>query len=160
MKVPSQYPEAQDFVSAITQPFDSERGSRVVAPFDIVWSDAVKLDPGLEIYHVTAPPLGLGFTFKDTGLVSEQEHVVGEGPFLMTQCGFWGHEDEYESYKGPLWNDLRFSDTVADAVAKLGAPTRVGRYDIHSWELPDFKLTIHWKSPGKIRVVSYWMKQN
>ena len=59
-----------------------------------------------------------------------------------------------------MWKDLRFSDTVADAVGKLGAPTRVGRLDIHIWELSDFSLSIHWKSPGKIRAVSYWMKQD
>ncbi|MDN6885369.1 hypothetical protein QMO14_17345 [Variovorax sp. CAN2819] len=161
MKVPSQYPDAQDFVSAIAKPFDSDPGSKVVAPFGIVWSDAIKLDSGLETYNISATALGLSFTFKDAGLVFEKEHHdVGDGPFLMTNCGFWGYEDEYESYKGPLWKDLRFSDTVADAVAKLGAPTRVGRLDIHFWELPDFRLTIQWKSPGKIRVISYWMKQD
>jgi hypothetical protein len=161
MKAPSQYPQAQDFVSAIAKPFDSDAGRKVVAPFGIAWSDATKLDSGLEIYTISAQPLGIGYTFKDEGLVFEREHHdLGEGPFLMTHCGFWGHEDEYEMYKGPLWKDLRFSDTVADAVAKLGSPTRVGRLDIHFWELPDFRLTIQWKSAQQIRVVSYWMKQD
>jgi hypothetical protein len=161
MKAPSQYPEAEDFAAAIGKPFDGESVSKVATPFGIGWSDASKLDRNLEIYHISAPPLGVDFTFKDAGLVFEQAgHDVGDGPFLMTQCGFWGYEDAYESYRGPLWKGLRFSDTVAEAVAKLGAPTRVGRLDIHFWELPDFRLTIHWKRPGNIRVISYWMKQD
>lgn len=161
MKAPDRYPEAQDFVSAIAKPFDSELGSKIVTPFGIAWSDAIKLDIGLEIYNISAQSLGVDFTFKDAGLVFEQEYRdAGKGPFLMMNCGFWGYEDGYESYQGPLWKDLRFSDTVADAVAKLGAPTRVGRRDIHFWELPDFRLTIHWKRPGNIRVISYWMKQD
>jgi hypothetical protein len=159
MKVPARYPEAQDFVSAIAKPFDSEAGAKVVGPFGIEWSQAVKLDRDLEIYTIGAPSLGIGFTFKDQGLVFVDEgHGVGDGPFLLTHCGFWGHEDGHESYQGPLWKDLRFSDTVADAKAKLGAPTRVGRLDIHFWELRDFRLTIQWKSPDKVRVISYWMR--
>ena len=159
MNVPTQ-PEPQDFVSAIAKPFDSDLGAKVVAPFGIAWADAIKLDRNLEIYTISVTPLGLSFTFKDEGLVSERaNHIVGEGPFVMTNCGFWGHEDEYERYRGPLWNGLRFSDTRADAVCKLGPPARVGRLDIHAWELPDFRLTVQWKSPDRIRVVSYWMKQ-
>ena len=160
MKVPARYPEAQDFVSAIAKPFDSEAGAKVMGPFGTEWSQAIRLDRNLEIYTISAPALGIDFTFKDVGMVFEDEdHKVGEGPFLLTNCGFWGHEDGLESYQGPLWKDLRFSDTVAEAKAKLGAPTRVGRLDIHAWELPDFRLTIHWKSPDRIRVVSYWMKK-
>lgn len=161
MKAPAQYPEPQDFVSAIAQPFDSEAGAKTVGPFEIEWTDAIKLDRGLEIYTISAPALGLDFTFKDAGLVSERDHhKVGDGPFLMTQCSFWGHEEECEIYQGALWKDLRFSDTLADVEGKLGAPTRVGRREIHFWELPDFTLTIHWKSPDQIRVVTYWMKQD
>ncbi|MBX5167584.1 hypothetical protein HJB87_29775 [Rhizobium sp. NZLR4b] len=83
----------------------------------------------------------------------------GKGPFLLTHCAFWGDKDEYESYKGPIWKDLSFSSTLADAEEKLGTPTRVGRLGIHFWELPDFRLTMQWKSRESIRVISYWMKQ-
>lgn len=161
MKAPTRYPEPQDFVSAIAKPFDSEPGAKVVGPFGTTWSDAVKLDSGLEIYTISAPLLGIDFTFKDEGIVFEREyHDAGEGPFLLTDVSFWGHEDGYESYKGPLWKDLQLSDALADVQGKLGAPTSVGRRDIHFWELPDFTLTIQWKAPKKIRVISYWMKED
>lgn len=160
MKTPSQYPDPQDFVSAIAQPFDGDAAQKVVAPFGIAWSDAIKLDSSLEIYTISAQPLGVAFTFKDEALVFERDYQdAGEGPFLMTHCAFWGHEAEYQPYEGPLWKNLRFSDTVADAIAKLGEPTRVGRLDIHFWELADFRLTVQWKSADQIRVVSYWMKE-
>ena len=161
MKTPGLYPDAQDFVSALAKPFDSDPGSKVVAPFGIAWSDGVKLDRDIEVYHIQATPLGLSLTFENAHRLFEKQYPRPNGaPCLMTNCGFWGHEAEYESYKGPLWKDLRFSDTVEGAVRKLGEPTRIGRYDIHIWELADFRLTIHWKSPGKVRVVSYWMKQD
>ncbi len=162
MKTPIRYPSAQDFVSAIAQPFDSESGRRIAEPFGVVWSDAVGLDRNLEIYDISRDKaFGLGLTYKDVGLVSEREnHKVGDGPFVLTHCAFWGHEDECGTYEGPLWKDLQFSDTQADAIAKLGEPSRIGRFEIHRWELPDFRLTIQWKSPDKIRVVSYWLKQD
>ena len=43
MKAPHRYPEAQDFVSAIAKPFDSEPGSKVVAPFGIVWLSLIHI---------------------------------------------------------------------------------------------------------------------
>lgn len=161
MTMPSRYPAAQDFISAMAQPFDSEFGRRIAETFGILWSDAVKLDRNLEIYNIRLDEtLGLGLTYKDVGMVSEREdHKVGDGPFVMTHCAFWGHEDECGTYRGPLWKNLQFSDTQADAIGKLGEPSRIGRFEIHRWELPDFRLTIQWKSPAKIRVVSYWMKE-
>ncbi|MBY5570047.1 hypothetical protein HFO55_22795 [Rhizobium leguminosarum] len=160
MKAPMQYPEPQSFVDALAQPFDSEVGSRVVEPFKIVWGDAVALDRGLDIYHVIALPLGIHLTFKHEGVVFDHAYQDdGKGPFLLTNCAFWGNGDGYESYKGLIWKDLTFSDTPASAEGKLGAPAKVGRYDIHSWILPDFKLTMQWKNPNSVRVISYWMKQ-
>lgn len=160
MTIPSQYPLAQDFISAIAQPFDSDLGRRIVEPFGIIWSDAIKLDRNLEIYHIEMQQsLGIGLTYNDIALVfKDEDRRAGDGPFLMTNCSFWGHEDGCATYKGPLWKDLQFSDTPADVIAKLGAPTGIGRFDIHRWKLPDFKLTIQWKSPSNIRVISYWMK--
>jgi hypothetical protein len=160
MREPVHFPEAQDFVRAIAQPFDSDAGARVVAPFGIAWGEGVKLDSGLEVYNFSEPAVGLDLTFKDEGVVRERAyHDAGDGPFLLTQCAFWGHEEGYESYKGPLFEGLRFSDTVAEAQRKLGPPSRVGRMDIHFWELPEFRLTVQWKSADKVRVVTYWMKQ-
>ncbi|MCJ9719875.1 hypothetical protein MOV66_00895 [Agrobacterium sp. SHOUNA12C] len=154
------YPLPQDFVAALRQPFDSRTGNAIVEPFGIVWGDAVALDKGLDSYDIEIPKLGIHLNFKHTGVVYDHEYQDdGKGPFLLTNCAFWGNEGGYESYKGPLWKGLTFSDTVADAKAKLGAPTKVGRYDIHVWELPDFELTIHWKTPNSIRVISYWMKE-
>jgi len=160
MRAPRQYPEPQSFVRALTRSFDSEAGSGVVEPFGIVWGDAVALDRGLDIYHISPPPLGIHLTFKHEGVVFDHEYQDdGKGPFLLTNCAFWGDEDGFESYRGPIWKDLTFSDTPAAAEEKLGAPTKVGRYDIHSWELPDFKLTMQWKTQNSVRVISYWMKQ-
>ncbi|NTF90319.1 hypothetical protein G6L46_24525 [Agrobacterium rhizogenes] len=160
MKIPAQYPAPESFLAALTQPFDSITGRRVVEPFGIAWSDAIALDRGLDIYHISAPPAGIHLTFKHEGMVFDHDYPDdGKGPFLLTDCAFWGDVESFESYKGPIWRNLTFSDTIADAEGKLGPPTKVGRYDIHAWELPDFKLTIHWKSPNSIRVISYWMKQ-
>lgn len=154
-----QYPEPEDFITAIAKPFDSEAVTKVVAPFGLTWSKAVKLDRNLAIFDLSAPAFGVDFHFKDQALVDENDgHSVGEGPDLLTSCACWGYEDSIETYGGPLWKGLRVSDTKADAIAKLGEPDRVGRYDIHRWIFADFELSIHWNNPDKIRVISYWMK--
>ncbi|HEV2502574.1 MAG TPA: hypothetical protein VGV39_05835 [Mesorhizobium sp.] len=158
MKAPTHYPEPQDFAAAIAQPFGSETCNRITEPFGIGWSDAIKLDRYLEIYNIDSAVLGFGLTLKDRGMVWE-DGPTNSGTFLLTNCAFWGHETGQGTYGGPLWQGLRFSDTIAEAVGKLGAPTRVGRLDIHHWELPEFKLTIHWTSGNRIRVISYWMKE-
>lgn len=159
MKTPAQYPAPERFVDALRQPFDGKAAGAILEPFGIVWSDAVALDKGLDSYDISVTSLGIHLNFKHAGVVFDHEYQDdGKGPFLLTSCAFWGYENEYESYKGPLWNGLTFEDTSADAQGKLGAPTRVGRYDIHRWELPDFTLTIHWKNQSNIRVISYWMK--
>jgi hypothetical protein len=161
MKAPTQYPEAQSFIDALVQPFDSEAGRVVAEPFDILWSDAIPRDKGLDTYHVMAPPLGIHFTFDHEGVVFDRPYEDdGKGPHLLTSCAFWGTEDGYESYKGPIWKGLTFSDTIADAEAKLGPPTRVNRHGIHAWALPDFKLTMQWKNPNAVRVISYWMNRS
>ncbi|MBX5191882.1 hypothetical protein HJB86_23675 [Rhizobium sp. NZLR3b] len=157
---PVEYPAPQSFVAALGQAFDSETGRTIVEPFGIVWGNAVALDKGLDTYDISAPRLGIHLTFKHSGVVFDHEFQDdGKGPFLLTHCAFWGDEDEYESYKGPIWKGLSFSSTLADAEEKLGTPTRVGRLGIHFWELPDFRLTMQWKSRESIRVISYWMKQ-
>ncbi|MFK3781771.1 hypothetical protein [Agrobacterium sp. NPDC089420] len=38
------YPEPENFISALGNPFDSEAVSKVVTPFGITWSNAVQLD--------------------------------------------------------------------------------------------------------------------
>ncbi|NTZ92062.1 hypothetical protein [Agrobacterium tumefaciens] len=158
MQTSIQYPEPEDFIAALAKPFDSEAVTKIVAPFGVSWSDAIKLDRDLAIFDLSAVTFGVDFHFKDRALVNESDgHSVGEGPNLLTSCACWGYEKGVETYGGSLWKDLRFSDTKVDAIAKLGEPDRVGRYDIHQWILPDFKLSIHWNSPDKIRVVSYWM---
>lgn len=158
MQRPVQYPKPEDFIAALANPFESEAVTKVVAPFGLSWSKAVKLDRDLAIFDLSATAFGVDFHFKDQGLVNENDgHSVGEGPNLLTSCACWGYEKGVETYGGPLWRGLRFSDTTADAIAKLGEPNRIGRYDIHRWVFPDFQLSIHWNSPDKIRVVSYWM---
>ncbi|WP_306180920.1 hypothetical protein [Rhizobium sp. AN73] len=157
MQSPIQYPEPEDFVSAIAKPFESEAVTKLVAPFGVSWSNAVKLDRNLPIFDLDATAFGVGFHFKDQSLVDESDGNA-VGPNLLTSSACWGYEAGVETYGGPLWKGLRFSDTKADAIAKLGEPTRVGRYDIHRWVFPDFELSVHWNSPDKIRVISYWMK--
>lgn len=89
---PIPYLAAQDFVAALAQPFDSSLGRKVVVPFGITWSNAVKLGRDLGIYDISAvEAFGLGLSYKDIGLVVEREHnPVGSGPFVMTSCVFWG----------------------------------------------------------------------
>jgi len=160
--MPHAYPTAEDFVAALAHPLDSDLGRKVVVPFGITWSDAIKLDRDLPLYYDigVAEAVGLSLSYTDIGEVVQLEnHQAGSGPFVMSSCAFWGHAKGCATYAGPLWKDLRFSDTPADAIAKLGAPSSIGRYDIHRWILPNFELTIHWNAPTQIRVVSYWLKQ-
>ncbi|NTG50790.1 hypothetical protein G6M04_25715 [Agrobacterium rhizogenes] len=107
MKIPAQYPAPESFLAALTQPFDSIAGRRVVEPFGIAWSDAIALDRGLDIYHISAPPAGIHLTFKHEGMVFDHDYPDdGKGPFLLTDCAFWGDVESFESYKGPDLEEL------------------------------------------------------
>ena len=162
MKAPSQYPEAQDFASAIAKPFDGDAFGAIAREFGLSWSDADRLASELQVYMFPLQELGIRFTFEDQGVLLKREHhQAGEGPFVLTKCTFWGHQDEAKMYQGPLWGELSFDDSVDTAKRKLGEQAKVNpRSGLYSWEFPEFKLTIQWVDAEKIRVVTYWMKQS
>lgn len=156
------YPSPEEFVKTIAKPFDGDGFRAIAKEFGISWPDADRLASELQIYNFPIQELGIRFTFEDEGVLLKREyHDAGEGPFVLTKCTFWGHQDEAETYQGPLWRELSFDDSVDAVKKKLGEPTKINpRSGVYSWEYPEFKLTIQWVSDNKIRVVTYWMKQS
>ncbi len=159
---PIAYPQPSEFIKALAKPFDGEDFSQIVKEFGLSWTDGEQLAPGLEVYNFSLNDAGVRFTFEDEGVLLDREgHDPGAGPFVLTKCTFWGHQDEVKPYSGPLWRNISFDDSLETAVRKLGEPSKINKRDnVYFWEYPGFRLTINWEGDGKIRVVTYWMKKN
>lgn len=159
---PVNYPSPNDFVKAISKPFDGPEFAPIAKEFGLSWADADKLAPELEIYHFQLQESGVRFAFEDEGVILRREyHDPGEGPFVLTKCTFWGHQGESKIYQGPLWKGISFNDSLDAVKAKIGEPTKINkRDDIYFWDYPEFKMTAHWVEAEKIDVVTYWMKKS
>lgn len=152
-------PGAADFLAAVAKPFDSDEFNVIAKALGISWADVSRLDRGLHIYDISLSQRGLRFTFEDEGILLEREyHDPGEGPFVLTKCTFWGHEKSVQPYSGDLWKGVDFNDSLEQVLAKVGEPSKVNERDsIYAWIYPDYKVTIHWQVPDKIRVLTFWM---
>lgn len=159
---PANYPSLTDIAKAIAKPFDGEEFSPVARQLGLSWSDGDKLDAGVEVYDFFLKDLGLNFTFEDEGVLFDREyHDAGDGPFVLTKCAFWGHERGMQRYPGSLWQGISFEDSLEAVKEKLGEPTKVNeRGGVYFWVNADFRLTVTWTSPEKIRVVTCWMNRS
>ncbi len=87
-------------------------------------------------------------------------HDSGDGPFIMAQCTFWGFNDETKSYAGPLFKNLKFTESLKEAEIKFGPVAQFyeGPTKPYIWKIKDQAcLTIHWSKSNKARVVTYWL---
>jgi hypothetical protein len=77
----------------------------------------------------------------------------------MTDCAFWGFNDETKPYVGPLFKNIKFSESLNQAIKKIGPATQVreGSMRPFSWKISNsVELTIEWPEPNKARVITYW----
>ena len=155
------YPTPEQFMAALGKTHDSPEVKFVFEAMGVTWSDVKKFSKDLETRIYQSNELGFGFTFEDEGKIYEKPyHDIGDGPFIMTDCAFWGFNDETEVYLGTLFKDLQFSESLKGAEKKLGPATqfREGATRPYIWKINDkVRLTIHWPKPDKARVVTYWL---
>lgn len=127
----------------------------------IVWGDVKKISEDSETRMYQFNEQGIGFTFEDEEDVYKKPyHDSGDGPFIMAQCTFWGFNDETKSYAGPLFKNLKFTESLKEAEIKFGPVAQFyeGPTKPYIWKIKDQAcLTIHWSKSNKARVVTYWL---
>lgn len=155
------YPSPEQFMAALGKSHDSPEVKIIFEAMNFEWSDVKKIDKDLETRTYESQDLGFGLTFEDEGKVFDKpHHDIGDGPFVVTDFAFWGFEQGFKTYAGPLYRDLRFSEPLKTAVDKLGPATqfREGATRPYIWKLDDkVRLTIKWPEPNKARVITYWL---
>lgn len=162
IKMNVNYPTPEQFIAALGKPHDSLEVELLFNAFGIVWDDVEKYDKDLETRIYQSDELGIGFTFEDEGgILKKPYHDMGDGPFVLTDCAFWGFNDETKMYKGPLISGIEFTDSIEQAEKILGASTqkKIAPNRPFFWHLDDNKtrITIQWPTPNKARVVTYWL---
>lgn len=153
------YPGADDFYAAIAKPFDGAEFTPITKALGLAWDDTIRFDRDLHIYEISLPQHGLHFTFEDEGVVLERDyHDAGEGPFVLTKCTFWGDEKSVGMYRGALWKGIEFGDSLEQVLEKAGPPSKINERDgVYFWQHPGARVTVQWKAPNRIRVLTFWM---
>ena len=154
------YPTPEQFMAALGKSHDSPEVKLIFDVLGIVWGEVQKYDRDLETRIYQSNELGVGFTFEDEGEVYEKPYQdSGDGQFIMTDCAFWGFNDETKPYVGPLFKNIKFSESLNQAIKKIGPATQVreGSMRPFSWKISNsVELTIEWPEPNKARVITYW----
>ena len=120
------YPTPEQFMAALGKSHDSPEVKLIFDVLGIVWGEVQKYDRDLETRIYQSNELGVGFTFEDEGEVYEKPyHDSGDGPFIMTDCAFWGFNDETKPYVGPLFKNIKFSESLNQAIKK-NRPSHTG----------------------------------
>lgn len=140
--------DTQEIIACIAKPEDAPEIRRLLASVGV--TTALKIPKGDIEARLSLTTLGLTLIFKPEGPKSSR--LILDTVMFVSDA-----EEGYSTYPGVLPEGLLFSDTQAEAHAKLGPPAFSKpklRFDI--WERPPVDLSINYTKalPQRIGVVS------
>ncbi len=145
----------------IGKPHDSEMVLELFKELGIEWADVRCIDRDLQQYSWDSYEKGLQLDFEDEGeLLDMPYHDPGEGPFILTNIGFWGGVDEFTAYSGPLLKGIKMTDDQDTVLEKIASPDEQNEFGIWIWYGTNYQMTIEWENPDRIRSIVYWNTPN
>lgn len=102
------------------------------------FADRVNIPRNETDVYLNREDQGISFLFKDERYIAEQNGVdfPSDAPVLTAIFLYGPGDDEFSEYKGALPGGLSFSDSQAQARAKLGPPAKFNEArGLEIWEL-------------------------
>lgn len=135
---------------------DSEMMLSLFKELGIEWSDIRCIDRDIQLYIWESYEKGIQLEFKDEGELVEKSYLdPGDGPFILTCVAFWGGDEDFTSYSGPLPKGIKMTDDQDAILNKAGNPDEQNRFGIWIWYGVNYRMSIRWKNSNKICVIGY-----
>jgi len=149
------------FLELIGKPHDSEIVLELFKELGIEWSDVRCIDRDIQLYIWESYEKGLQLNFEDEGeLVEKPYHDPGDGPFILTCLTFWGGDEDFTSYSGPLPKGIKMTDDQKTILNNAGNPDEKNEFNAWIWYGTDYRMSIAWEDSNKIRAIAYWYTPN